>query len=117
MFDIDAFSIIGLRVLQKGFFEKQNRHCGAKYCGTNTLFPSPPRRRCPQLTDWAAERCHPDARRRHRPRLPRGPGGPLLVCLDTSQSMEGPREQIAKAVRRVYRTKGTARVEGGGAKM
>eukprot|EP00667_Euglena_gracilis_P001010 EG_transcript_1011 len=51
-----------------------------------------------QLTDWVDARSRAEPRRRFRPLLPRGPAGPIVVCLDTSQSMEGPREQIAKAV-------------------
>ena len=31
-------------------------------------------------------------------RLPRARGGPLVVCLDTSHSMAGGRELLAKAV-------------------
>jgi hypothetical protein len=40
----------------------------------------------------------PRARPRYRPRMPSGPGGPLVVCLDTSWSMSGTREMLSKAV-------------------
>jgi MoxR-like ATPase/uncharacterized protein with von Willebrand factor type A (vWA) domain len=35
---------------------------------------------------------------RHFQRRPTSTGGPIIVCLDTSYSMAGPREQLAKAV-------------------
>jgi MoxR-like ATPase len=37
-------------------------------------------------------------RPRHLTRLPSAPGGPILICLDTSWSMTGRREQLSKAV-------------------
>ncbi|CAB9501051.1 ATPase RavA [Seminavis robusta] len=38
---------------------------------------------------------HPKSR--HLTRLPSAPGGPILICLDTSWSMTGRREQLSKA--------------------
>jgi MoxR-like ATPase len=35
---------------------------------------------------------------RFRTRLPSAPGGPIMICLDTSWSMTGRREQLSKAV-------------------
>ena len=40
----------------------------------------------------------PKARSRYMSRLPSAPGGPIIICLDTSWSMTGDRETIAKAV-------------------
>ena len=51
-----------------------------------------------ELSNWVDETARPDLHRRFRPLRPRGPGGPIIVCLDTSQSMEGLRERVAKAV-------------------
>ena len=48
------------------------------------------------LEGWMNERGRP--KRRRLQRLPRERGGPLVVCLDTSHSMAGGREKIAKAV-------------------
>ena len=50
-----------------------------------------------ELTGWEETRAQP-RRSRHKPRRPVGPGGPIVVCLDTSWSMAGPRETLAKAV-------------------
>jgi hypothetical protein len=50
-----------------------------------------------ELAGWEETRARP-RRSRHRPRRPVGPGGPILVCLDTSWSMAGAREALAKAV-------------------
>ena len=49
-----------------------------------------------QLEGWAEEEARPLPRRAMR--LPRARGGPLVVCLDTSHSMAGGRELLAKAV-------------------
>ena len=49
-----------------------------------------------QLEGWAEEEARPLPRRAMR--LPRARGGPLVVCLDTSHSMAGVRELLAKAV-------------------
>ena len=40
----------------------------------------------------------PRTRPLYRNRLPSAPGGPIIVCLDTSWSMSGSRENLAKAV-------------------
>jgi MoxR-like ATPase len=40
----------------------------------------------------------PDVPSPYRSRLPSGPGGPIVVCLDTSWSMSGSRETLSKAV-------------------
>lgn len=52
-----------------------------------------------EMTGWVNENSR--SRRkpwRHFDRLPVTTGGPVIVCLDTSYSMVGPREQLAKAV-------------------
>jgi len=55
-----------------------------------------------QWGDWWAEQAVPeliDVRRPRRlERRPSGRGGPIVICLDTSWSMAGPREDLAKAV-------------------
>jgi len=48
------------------------------------------------LEGWADASARPKPKRRAR--LPRTRGGPLVVCLDTSHSMTGGRERLAKAV-------------------
>ena len=48
------------------------------------------------LEGWSEARGRPHRRRLER--LPRARGGPLVVCLDTSHSMTGGRERIAKSV-------------------
>ena len=47
------------------------------------------------LEGWSDASGHPA---RRRARLPRDRGGPLIICLDTSHSMAGGRERLAKAV-------------------
>ena len=51
-----------------------------------------------QLSGWADAPSLPRVNPRYRPRLPSGPGGPIVVCLDTSWSMSGTREVLSKAV-------------------
>jgi MoxR-like ATPase len=51
-----------------------------------------------QLSGWCDVPSLPKANPRYRPRLPSGPGGPIVVCLDTSWSMSGSRETLSKAV-------------------
>ncbi|MGB1596555.1 MAG: vWA domain-containing protein, partial [Promethearchaeia archaeon] len=51
-----------------------------------------------QLTGWEDTPTEPARRPRYFPRLPSAPGGPLIVCLDTSWSMSGAREQLSKAL-------------------
>ena len=48
------------------------------------------------LEGWADAPARPSSRRRSR--IPRERGGPMVVCLDTSHSMVGGREALAKAV-------------------
>jgi MoxR-like ATPase len=51
-----------------------------------------------QLSGWSDTPSIPRTNPRYRPRLPSGPGGPMVVCLDTSWSMSGARETLSKAV-------------------
>jgi len=55
-----------------------------------------------QWGDWWAEQAIPEPMDVRRPRRlerrPSGRGGPIVICLDTSWSMAGPREDLAKAV-------------------
>jgi Mg-chelatase subunit ChlD len=49
-------------------------------------------------SDWHDEPSRPVLKRRHTSRLPTAVGGPIIICIDTSWSMAGPREALAKAV-------------------
>ena len=51
-----------------------------------------------ELSGWADVMSVPHTRPRYNPRLPSAPGGPLVVCLDTSWSISGTREWLSKAV-------------------
>ena len=51
--------------------------------------------------EYSLEEALPDQRPRRPERRPAGRGGPILVCLDTSWSMAGPREDLAKAVQKL----------------
>ena len=51
-----------------------------------------------QISGWSDTPSIPRANPRYHPRLPSGPGGPMVVCLDTSWSMSGARETLSKAV-------------------
>ena len=51
-----------------------------------------------ELSGWTDETAKPKPNGRAMPRIPTAPGGPIIVCLDTSWSMEGPREELAKSV-------------------
>jgi hypothetical protein len=51
-----------------------------------------------ELSGWTETPANPRPRPRYLQRLPSAPGGPLILCLDTSWSMTGAREQLAKAV-------------------
>ena len=51
-----------------------------------------------QLAGWTDTPTKPQDRPRYYTRLPSAPGGPIIVCLDTSWSMTGEREQLSKAV-------------------
>ena len=51
-----------------------------------------------QLSGWTDIPSVPRTRPLYRTRLPSAPGGPILVCLDTSWSMTGRREALSKAV-------------------
>ena len=53
-----------------------------------------------ELNGWADLPARPRRSRRRTlpPRVPTSAGGPVIVCLDTSWSMEGPRETLAKAL-------------------
>jgi MoxR-like ATPase len=52
-----------------------------------------------QLSGWTDIPSVPRPRPRYRNRLPSAPGGPMIVCLDTSWSMStGTRESLSKAV-------------------
>ena len=52
-----------------------------------------------ERSGWEDQRSRPrSASPKHFPRLPTATGGPIIVCLDTSWSMVGPREQLAKSV-------------------
>lgn len=50
------------------------------------------------VTGWEDELSQPKRKPwRSMPLLPTSSGGPIIVCLDTSYSMTGPRERLAKA--------------------
>jgi hypothetical protein len=51
-----------------------------------------------ELSGWADVPSVPRLRPRYNSRLPSAPGGPIIVCLDTSWSMNGRRELLSKAV-------------------
>ena len=51
-----------------------------------------------QLAGWTDTPTVPKEQPRYYTRLPSAPGGPIIVCLDTSWSMTGEREQLSKAV-------------------
>ena len=51
-----------------------------------------------QLSLWADMPSIPLTRPLYLRRMPSAPGGPIIVCLDTSWSMSGMREQLSKAV-------------------
>ena len=51
-----------------------------------------------ELSGWLDTSSIPHQRPRYLSRLPSAPGGPLVVCLDTSWSMSGARETLSKAV-------------------
>jgi hypothetical protein len=51
-----------------------------------------------ELSGWADVPSVPRLRPRYNSRLPSAPGGPIIVCLDTSWSMSGRRESLSKAV-------------------
>ena len=51
-----------------------------------------------ELSGWTDVPTLPSPRTRRRVRLPSTAGGPLIICLDTSWSMSGIRESLAKAV-------------------
>eukprot|EP00980_Cylindrotheca_fusiformis_P003786 scaffold834_cov123-Cylindrotheca_fusiformis.AAC.33 len=51
-----------------------------------------------QISGWDDVPSVPQTRPLYRKRLPSAPGGPIIVCLDTSWSMAGMREQLSKAV-------------------
>lgn len=51
-----------------------------------------------ELSGWADTPSVPRTSTRYLQRMPSAPGGPLIVCLDTSWSMSGRREWLSKAV-------------------
>ena len=51
-----------------------------------------------ELSGWSDVPSVPRLRPRYFPRMPSAPGGPIIVCLDTSWSMSGRREVLSKAV-------------------
>uniref|UniRef100_A0A7S4AFR6 VWFA domain-containing protein n=1 Tax=Pseudo-nitzschia australis TaxID=44445 RepID=A0A7S4AFR6_9STRA len=51
-----------------------------------------------ELSGWADVPSIPRTRPLYLNRLPSAPGGPIIVCLDTSWSMSGNRESLSKAV-------------------
>ncbi len=51
-----------------------------------------------QLSGWTDVPSVPRTRPLYMNRLPSAPGGPIIVCLDTSWSMTGRRESLSKAV-------------------
>jgi hypothetical protein len=51
-----------------------------------------------ELSGWTDVPSIPRLRPRYNSRLPSAPGGPIIVCLDTSWSMSGRRESLSKAV-------------------
>lgn len=52
-----------------------------------------------ELAGWQDQNSQPKRKPwKHFQRVPTASGGPIIVCLDTSWSMAGPRESLAKAV-------------------
>lgn len=52
-----------------------------------------------ELVGFEEQRARPvRSHRKHKVKLPSDSGGPIIICLDTSYSMEGQREFLAKAV-------------------
>lgn len=51
-----------------------------------------------QMSGWTDIPSVPQIRPHYLKRLPSAPGGPIIVCLDTSWSMGGMREHLSKAV-------------------
>ncbi len=51
-----------------------------------------------QMSGWTDVPSVPITRPLYLKRMPSAPGGPIIVCLDTSWSMSGMREQLSKAV-------------------
>eukprot|EP00581_Thalassiosira_minuscula_P001891 CAMPEP_0183747310 /NCGR_PEP_ID=MMETSP0737-20130205/67200_1 /TAXON_ID=385413 /ORGANISM="Thalassiosira miniscula, Strain CCMP1093" /LENGTH=286 /DNA_ID=CAMNT_0025983019 /DNA_START=1 /DNA_END=858 /DNA_ORIENTATION=+ len=51
-----------------------------------------------ELSGWTDVPTLPLPQSRRSTHLPSAPGGPLIICLDTSHSMSGTREDISKAV-------------------
>lgn len=51
-----------------------------------------------ELSGWADVPSIPRQNRTYLNRMPSAPGGPIIVCLDTSWSMSGNREALSKAV-------------------
>lgn len=51
-----------------------------------------------QLSGWVDVPSVPRTKSLYQNRLPSAPGGPIIVCLDTSWSMSGRREALSKAV-------------------
>lgn len=51
-----------------------------------------------ELSGWTDVPSVPLTRPLYMRRMPSAPGGPIIVCLDTSWSMSGMREQLSKAV-------------------
>jgi MoxR-like ATPase len=50
------------------------------------------------ISGWTDVPSEPRPKPRYLPRMPSAPGGPIIVCLDTSWSMSGQRERLAKSV-------------------
>ena len=51
-----------------------------------------------RMSGWADVPSIPRRRWRYKPRMPSAPGGSVVICLDTSHSMSGAREDLSKAV-------------------
>eukprot|EP00977_Amphora_coffeiformis_P017874 scaffold5999_cov149-Amphora_coffeaeformis.AAC.11 len=51
-----------------------------------------------QMSGWYDTESSPQPEIRHLRNMPSAPGGPIIVCLDTSWSMSGMRETLSKAV-------------------
>lgn len=51
-----------------------------------------------QMSGWYDTESSPQPESRHLRNMPSAPGGPIIVCLDTSWSMSGMRETLSKAV-------------------
>ena len=51
-----------------------------------------------QMSGWTDVPSVPLTRPLYQQRMPSAPGGPIIVCLDTSWSMSGMREQLSKSV-------------------